>query len=343
MRDRHHRHGTPSGGSPRLSHDSVPDNAAQPADPCVAERVELEPVRSGPGRRFMGRAPIGDEWDAGVERVGGRRRIRGEIVVLVVGAVFVAGALLKPWPNARPVPRPSAAPTTAPSVLIAEQSSGPAAPARTMPPSERRTNEPRPDSSLPSSLGDYFGGWDSVDWSALNAADPHAVWGISTASLPGLVPSRNASRNPALRISWQPTGSPTSAATVTVDRGRTVFAFAITWPSGVEVSEITVNYVGARGEPPYIASGGFPPFTELSPLPAAEVTAAPVALRTGSEIIESGQFWVAPAQASPIGGLSSPARAWRILPWPWPMGDYKVTVTSKRGAETMVLRLEERA
>ncbi|MGD0862483.1 MAG: hypothetical protein ABSA21_06935 [Candidatus Limnocylindrales bacterium] len=73
-----------------------------------------------------------------MERVGGRRRVRGEIVLLVAGLVFLVAAVVKPWaspPGASPAPSGSALAVVQPSA------SGPAPGLTTAPPSGARRHE----------------------------------------------------------------------------------------------------------------------------------------------------------------------------------------------------------
>ena len=313
-------------------------------DPRDAERAVIEPVRSGPGRMFIGRSPSGDELDAGVERVGGRRRIRGEIVVLVVGAIFVAGALLKPWPNARPVATPSAAPTAGPTagppVLIAQQSSGPAAPTVTIPPWEVRTTAPGSESSLSSSPGVFFGGWDSVDWSVLRTTDPHSGWGFTAAVMPSLADGLVGPDASSPEIRWIAAGFPPLIATLPLVQAQSVYAIAVTWPSYLKVSSISLLYLGEPEYPAYLPPAGFLPNTQVSPLPAARVASASIAPDTAGSAIRSGEFWITPSEASPNAASSSIPATWQSTPWPWPYGAYQVTVTSASGTTNFILDLQ---
>ena len=77
-----------------------------------ADLVPIEPVRPGSSATSE-EGILDDGWDGEVERVGGRRRLRGEVVVLAAGLVFLAAAMLKPW--AGPAPAPTASPTAPPS------------------------------------------------------------------------------------------------------------------------------------------------------------------------------------------------------------------------------------
>lgn len=45
-------------------------------------------------------------------------------------------------------------------------------------------------------------------------------------------------------------------------------------------------------------------------------------------VIRSGTYWIPPSEASSQPTTASLQSAWRTLPWPWPNGVYRVTVTA---------------
>jgi hypothetical protein len=300
------------------------------------DRTQVERVRgktkradSAPKRGWRseppvagGRPPtIGDEEDGRLERVGRRHLIRPELGALAVGAIFILAALVKPWGAVRPVPSPSASASafTNQEPLVNVQA----------------PQEP----PLPPYLTDLARGWAGVDWSFLSTDDTHVGWGIAAATMPEV---RTSTPRPTLQVPavfWVPV--PTATPTTVVDVGPNdgVFALAITWPADVRVTDISVEYLGSGYDPPYTTSGGFQPYTQLSPLRADSVV-TPTEQPTEASP-RSGEFWVPPAIASPVTADRSAAVAWHELPWPWPLGGYKITITSQHLPTSLALFLRQ--
>jgi hypothetical protein len=258
--------------------------------------------------------------------VGGRRRVRAEIVLVVVGLAFLTGAVLKPWASP---PGPSLSPTASGAAVVQPGASG-AEPGATTPPA----------GAAPTDGPDEPVYWSLVDWSALAVADPHSSWGAATATMPERVHGPQDVRRPAPVIRWHATDSDTSTATIQLEPNVQLFAVAITWPGGVAVQDVAFTYDGSSS--PF--SGGdnrsFPPLTTLTPTPAVEVAATPSTAPDGSAAPESGQFWIAPRDESRTPCLCSSASLWKTLPWTWPLGEYKVTLRASGSTHTMILLLE---
>jgi hypothetical protein len=272
--------------------------------------------------------------EAGLEKVGGRRRIRGEVIFAILGALFIVGAVAKPWSNgdvASTVGRPSGG-----------ASAGPAA----GPPGADPVASPAVAGSADASgsqepfalFGQISARWSGVDWSLLATADRHVGWGVGTASLPNLTFGPLGGQAPKPTAGWV-AATPGSIVTVPVPSGQRVFALAITWPSRVRVSRIVYEYDGDQNEPPYVSSGGFPPYTQLSPLAAINVL-DPANRLAGGDLLRSGQYWVPPAEASTNAYSRSAAWVWRRMPWSWPAGQYKITATTDGGQVLLVVRIQ---
>ena len=264
-------------------------------------------------------AALKGEESESFERVGRRHFIRPERGALVVGAVFILAALVKPWGAVVPVPSASASASISNAPLLDIQS----------------PQEP----PLPPYLADLSLGWAGVDWGFLRMTDSHVGWGISTAMMAQVTTSTPRPTPHVPSVVWTPvpTASPATVLDVGPDVG--VFGLAITWPEDVRVTDISVEYLGSAYEPPYLTSGGFQPFTQLSPLsgdsllaPGGQPTAGP---------LHSGRFWVPPAITSPVTADRSAATAWRQLPWPWPLGSYMITITSQHQPTDMALLLRQ--
>jgi hypothetical protein len=281
-----------------------------------------------------------------VQRVGGRRRIRPEFVLAIAGSVFVVVALLKPWPNPLPAGQPSPIAAASPMVAVAVAPS----------PGDNNdtTNVALIQFGVPDNL---IQRWSAVDWSELRTADLHSSWGIAAATMPSVGVGPAIIEGPAGRgtilpmTSWVAAGSPPSNATMPVVGGQNVYAIAVTWPDNLKVTGVTFQFTGSSDREPYLPPPGFPPFTQVSPLPAERVASPAAATQTdrpaaspapaSHQAIRSGQFWIPPAEVSG-NALSNSVipTAWKSLPWPWPAGTYRVTITSQTEPVTIVLRLQ---
>jgi hypothetical protein len=153
---------------------------------------------------------------------------------------------------------------------------------------------------------------------------------------------------------WVAADPLTSSTTVPVVGGQDAYAIAVTWPHDLRVSAVTFQFVSGLDFEPYSPPLGFPPYKQVSPLPANQVASQPVGIgaspaatssqQAGNTAILSGQFWIPPSEASgdALSSSTVPA-AWQSLPWPWPNGTYRVTVTFQTGSTTLVLRLQHTA
>src|ERR1035437_1560147 len=182
-----------------------------PGDPvqAVEGRVDVEapetdavrPVRKRPPtheRRGsevpVGAARVGEVLaeDDPIQRVGGRRRFRPEVALLIVAAVFLVGALAKPWPS--PAPAASHAPATlTPSPQAIALATSPA-----VTPQDVQIGVP----------GEISQNWSTVDWSALLNSDQHPGWGFAAAAMPAVVDARIGPAAPLPSTSWIDAGSP---------------------------------------------------------------------------------------------------------------------------------------
>jgi len=336
-----------------------PDGTVIEIDPAEGDKVIVSRrPRSDPGRRLPPprTADTGPE-DGMAQRVGGRRRFRPEVAVVLVAVVFVAGALIKPWPA--PLPSPSASPiaaasstiTTGPPVeaLAAVQ---PAASYPNIPPSDYRWPFFGPwSSAAPSAPGSELAPsaaatpqWSAVDWSILGASDRHMGWGFTAALMPS--PGATAASP---TTNWVGAGSPPVYAAVPLVQGRYAYAIAVTWPSDVNVTGLKFVYLGPPQSPPYLPPPGFLTNVQVTPLPADRISSPsnvpaptptiPPWVRSAGGTIRSGMFWIPPSEASPTGLSSSVDASWQSNPWPWPYGTYQVTVTSDTGPMNIVLDL----
>jgi hypothetical protein len=305
------------------------------------------------------------------QRVGGRRRFRPEILLVVAGSLFLALALLKPWPSGAAPRASSATPTGDQTQAIPDTVAQVATPVPTVlqspigwpdvPPWDygwpvAGSGQPTP---LPGNAGPGAGQvWRRVDWTALGTQDPHDGWGYAIAMMP----------DPAQLPASAPVSSPSSSwvtlgsvrfADVKVDRGSQVYALAVTWPHSLSVTSVTVEFIGGPGHPANLPPAGFPAYAEVSPLPAAQVSSSePAAPSTSyapaiqpptpttfqaagaSSVLSSGQFWIPPAAGGSGSGQGSIAEAWRSQPWPWPDGTYAFTITATTGVTRYLLTLE---
>jgi hypothetical protein len=328
-------------------------------DPTEGERVVSRRPPSDPGRRRrQPRTAAAGPEDGMSQRVGGRRRFRPEVAVVLVAAVFVAGALIKPWPA--PLPAASASPiAVAPSAITAGPSEAVAAAQAAasypnIPPSDYRWPFFGPwSSSAPSAPGSELAPpsaaatpqWSAVDWSILGASDRHMGWGFTAALMPS--PGATAASP---TTNWVGAGSPPVYAAVPLVQGRYAYAIAVTWPSDVNVTGLKFVYLGPPQSPPYLPPPGFLTNVQVTPLPADRVSSPsnvpaatptiPPWVRSAGGTIRSGMFWIPPSEASSAGLSGSVDASWQSNPWPWPYGTYQVTVTSDSGPTNIVLDLQ---
>jgi len=303
------------------------------------------------------------EDDEEIQRVGSRRRIRPEVAVLIVGAIFIFGALAKPWATAEQSPGPiaaasgsaalsAAAPAASPGASPGESSALAAVPSAVaypdIPPFDYRWpffgSAPSAGPSAGASAIAATPTWSAVDWSVLNTIDSHSGWGFTAAIMPGASADSNTPQ-----ISWVGAGSPPIYASVPLVQGINVYAVAITWPSTVQVRSVKFVYLGPPQSPPYLPPAGFLPNIQVTPLPATSV-ASPSALPAASltippwldpahGVLRSGAFWIPPSQDSKASASSAITTAWQSNPWPWPYGTYQVTVTSDTSSTNIILDL----
>jgi hypothetical protein len=324
------------------------DSTRTPSDPTVRARDEAE---------------AGAEAEAEIQHIGGRRKLlRPEVVILVVGAIFVIGALAKPWAGKLPAAAPPAAGAPSGS-LSAEQSKSTAAestagiaavPSATaypdIPPSDYRfpffggaPSSESPGSSAAPSAGPTPT-WSAVDWSVLTGLDTHSGWGFTAALMPGTGPN-----GATPTMNWVDAGSPPVYASVPLVQGLNVYAVAVTWPSSVHVTALKFVYLGPPQSPPYLPPAGFLPNVQVTPLPALRVASPPAAASAGPTIpawvdpasgtLRSGQFLIPPSDQWHNAIATVLTDAWQNSPWPWPYGTYEVTVTSDAGSKNIVLDL----
>ncbi len=281
-----------------------------------------------------------------VAHIGRRRRLRPEVVALVLGGMFVVAALLKPWPNlpkstASSQPSLLAAAATNPAPLISLPS--PPGPAPTVdiyaliPPYNYRPGQWPPPTTGPAAANGTLPGasaWGSVDWSFLTTLDPHGTWGVAALTLPAVGP-RNGQLEAA--TTWAKEVAPWSPSTLTVPRGSSVYGIALTWPAGLKVNSVTFDYLSLVS-----------PKVGVTPVPARAV-ATPVLPTPGparteatgsSGTLTSGSFWIPPS-----GDLLSPVpsslqSAWQSSPWPWPTGQYRASLDTNAGRMIVVLDLQ---
>lgn len=336
------------------------DGTVVDIDPAEAQLVRVSRERrSDPGKSHRVRhSAAAAPDDGGIQRVGGRRRFRPEVALIIVALVFVAGALIKPWPAQAPAGSPSPIAAVAPLLPIA---AGPSEAIATPQPLATYPNIPPynyrwpffldPSSSAsPSAPGSELGPsaaatpqWSAVDWSILGASDPHAGWGFTAALMPS--PGANAASP---TTNWVGAGSPPVYAEVPLVRGRYAYAIAVTWPSDVKVTDLKFVYLGAPQSPAYLPPAGFWTNAQVTPLPAESVSASGVApamptippwVRGSGGAIRSGSFWIPPSESSPSAISSSLDASWQSSPWPWPYGAYQVTLTSDSGPKNIILDL----
>jgi len=318
------------------------------------EPLDVEAVGARrPGRRRERKPPrLGR--DEAIQRLGGRRWLRPELALLMLGAVFVVAGLVKPWPNpvrtGSPSPialaSPAATLTESPSAaLTTEPSSGASFP-YVAPYNYRGPHgEQQPSATPPGITPSPTPPWSAVDWTALRAIDSHTAWGFATAAMPNGVSGPGGS---VAYTSWIDAGTPPKYAAVFLPKGRNVYAIAITWPGSVPVSAVRFVYLGPPESPAYVPPDGYMPGAAVTPLPAGSVASeAPtrppfiqISPPPTSGAIQSGCFWIPPLDPTSNPPSESITAAWQANPWPWPYGAYQVTVVSAQGNQNIVLDLE---
>jgi hypothetical protein len=193
--------------------------------------------------------------------------------------------------------------------------------------------------------------WSAVDWTVLSTIDPHDGWGYGTAMMSDLTRLPSSATTPSPVTTWVAAGPP-RYTTITVDPGLQVFGLAVTWPHNIQVTSVTVGYIGGPDHPANMPPAGFPAYAQVSPLPAAQVASSP-GVAAGSQAtattrqaigagatIWSGQFWIPPSTDSSGPASASIPNAWRSQPWPWPDGIYSIAITSTAGTTSYLLTLQ---
>jgi hypothetical protein len=325
-----------------------------PAETRLARGV-TQPNSDSARRRAAPSAAGSVRDEDSLQHVGRRGRFRPELALVVVAAVFLAGALVKPWST--PGPANSASPTGAASsssVIAAVPSAEltaepPAATYPNLPPSDYRFPFFGPSAS--SALGGQPGAstaptpqWSVVDWSTLGVSDPHPGWGFTAVLMPS--PDANVGSP---TTNWVSAGSPPVYASVPLAQGRYAYAIAVTWPKDVNVKSLRFVYLAPPRSPPYVPPAGFQPNAQVTPLPADRVSSSLVGPTASPTVppwfgsvggaIQSGAYWIPPSEASPTATTGPLFDAWKSDPWPWPYGSYLVTVTSDSGSMNIVLDL----
>jgi hypothetical protein len=298
--------------------------------------------RERPDADVVAFARVADE--EGLQRVGRRRRVRPELALIAVGLIFLAGALIKPWPSPARTPSASPLPTTPTAQdspdLIALQ------------PSDVQIGIP----------GDVVQGWSSVDWGLLGGTDPHSAWGLAVAVMPSLTDGLIAPEVTSPMSSWVAAGTSPYFATTRLTHGLSPYAIAVTWPGDVKVTSVTFQYLNGPDYPINVRPPGFPEFAQVSPVPADAVatppasspsivspSAVPASGSPASEMpaaagsaLESGRFWIPPSDASLSAVSDAPSTAdWQVLPWPWPIGSYWVRVTTTTGTKIILFQIQQ--
>jgi hypothetical protein len=347
-------------------------------DSPEGQLVDFPELRVEPLRTVRRRSPVNDvtspsdrgQDETEFQRVGGRRRLRSEVLLVIVGSLFLAVTLLKPWSLGPATPSSSAAPTGVPtSASTGVQSPVPADLAAQVPTSAATAwrspigwpdvpqwdyGWPVPGASEPAQPGAGTAAdprWSAVDWTVLSTIDPHDGWGYGTAMMSDVAQLPSGATTPTPFTSWFAAGTP-RYATITVGPGLHVFGLAVTWPHDIHVTSVTVGYIGGPDHPANMPPAGFPAYAQVSPLPAAQVASssraaggsgaaatARQAIGAGATIW-SGQFWIPPSADSSGPALASIPNAWRSQPWPWPDGIYSIAVTSTAGTTSYLLTLQ---
>lgn len=270
--------------------------------------------------------------------------------MLAAGLVFLAAAMLKPWSGPAPAqtPSPSAAPSPPVEIAAVPLPTITAAPTPKaypdIPPYDYRGPYPfqptaSPTAPEPLVLAHPPSSWSAVDWRVLSTTDSHTDWGFATAMMATQADGLAGPGDFSPTTGWVALGSPPVYSAVPLVQGWNVYAIAVTWPSDLVVSRVTIVYLGGPEHPVYLPPPAFLPDSGVTPLPAVSVASASVAPVIHSSAIRSGEFLIAPTNASSTTAPRSITAAWRSNPWPWPYGAYQVSVTSAYGTRRVVLDL----
>jgi hypothetical protein len=285
-------------------------------------------------------------------RIGRRGRVRPELFVVALGALFVATALLKPWPNP-----PRSATSPQPTALVAVAPSGaaestprtslpaPATAAPTVdiwaliPPYNYRPGQWPPPSAAAQSGGGsqpVSSAWQSVDWGFLSQSDPHTSWGVAALTMPVQPPGGQ----PVPAISWAKEVAPWSPSAVFVPGGSSVYGIAITWPASLWVSGVTFDYLSLAA--PRVGVTPVPAAAVATPAPASSPSPTPRVRKTSSSAgLTSGAFWIAPSSDLVSPTPTALSDAWRASPWSWPIGMYRASLATNAGTMIVVLDLQQ--
>jgi len=309
--------------------------------------------------------------DSGIQRVGSRSRIRPEVLIAIVGPLFIVAALLKPW-SVIPAPAHGSAPPSDGTVALASamprSTASPSTSAEPspvgwpdIPPGDYRfpqENLPPLDSTTGSAAVDAQG-WGAVDWTLLYLVDQHNAWGFGSASIPDQtdVPAGVPTATPDL--GWIPAQGQPSSTILTVSPGSGLYAIDVTWPATVKATGVRFTYLQDPAYPASMTPAGFLPASEVSPLSATVVAWAGVASPFGPAVtpaavgpvhteggtLRSGQFWIAPPAASPKISPATPPTAipavWHSSPWRWPVGEYRVTIDTTSGVVAFLVMIQQ--
>jgi hypothetical protein len=278
------------------------------------------PPKIGNGTRASFREPH-MEADS-MEPVVRRRRVRPEIFV-IVGLVFAAAAIAKPWGGSRPEPAVRPSPTAA----ITGVTSMPPAPSPTEP--SLLAYYIDPGGAFEQALNDRSG-LAGVSWQVLLSGDKHTTFGISTVSVvPYSAPQAPVPPSPT--VSWLACPAGGTEVAIRPPLNGHIYALAATWPAGLRVSGVKITY--APFTVGNLKGGG----VEVPPL-AAEAVVLPY--RSGAGVrpsIGSGRFWVASWAVRPAISGAALVSAWQVGPWPWPPGHYVITLATKGGPVSMAV------
>jgi hypothetical protein len=352
---------------------------SNPQDSPEGRLVDFPEIQVEPLRTARRRSPVNDAVSPGdrgqdrdhdeteFQRVGGRRRFRSEVLLVIVGSLFLAVTLLKPWPSSPAALRSSVAPTGVPTGVPTPVPADLAVQVETPAPTALRSpvgwpDVPQWDYGWPvpgASQAAQRGGagtaadprWSAVDWTVLSTIDPHDGWGYGTAMMSDVAQLPSGATTPTPFTSWFAAGPP-RYTTITLGPGLQVFGLAVTWPHDIHVTSVTVGYIGGPDHPANMPPAGFPAYAQVSPLPAAQVASSPAASAGGRATataqqaigvgapIWSGQFWIPPSAGSAGPASASIPNAWHSQPWPWPDGIYSIAITSTAGTTSYLLALQ---